>query len=173
MFHRRRHLFFLLEHGEGYSPRVISDVVASDHQTPLERSAILSLAFIVIFGLKDMQAGYVQQANRDREGPHGLPPPTPPDIRGTFRRFGRVSQGETSPQPERASPGVPAASSSQRPSIARPPAGALRRSTPAATPPDRSAFGPLALRLSLSVSPPFSLGVPHEPRLRRAYDALC
>jgi hypothetical protein len=35
------------------------------------------------------------------------------------------------------------------------------------------AFGPPALRLSLSVAPPFSLGVPHEPRLRRAYDTLC
>ncbi len=35
------------------------------------------------------------------------------------------------------------------------------------------AFGPPALRLGLSVTPPFGPGVPHEPRLRRAYDALC
>src|SRR5918995_716952 len=30
------------------------------------------------------------------------------------------------------------------------------------------AFGPPALRLRLSVAPPFGLGVPHERRLRRA-----
>jgi hypothetical protein len=35
------------------------------------------------------------------------------------------------------------------------------------------AFGPPALRLGLSVTPPFGLGVPHELCLRRAYDALC
>jgi len=35
------------------------------------------------------------------------------------------------------------------------------------------AFGPPALRLGLSVAPPFGLGVPHELRLRRAYYALC
>jgi len=35
------------------------------------------------------------------------------------------------------------------------------------------AFGPPALRLGLSITPPFGLGVPHEPRLRWAYYALC
>src|SRR6266508_4826616 len=27
---------------------------------------------------------------RDREGPHGLPPPTPPDVRGTYPAVRRV-----------------------------------------------------------------------------------
>jgi hypothetical protein len=35
------------------------------------------------------------------------------------------------------------------------------------------ALGSLALRLRLSVAPPFGCGVPHEPRLRRAYYPLC
>jgi hypothetical protein len=35
------------------------------------------------------------------------------------------------------------------------------------------AFGPPALRLGLSVTPPFGRGLPHEPRLRWAYDAVC
>ena len=38
--------------------------------------------------------------------------------------------------------------------------------------PTVQAFGPLAWRLRRAVPPPFSLGVPHEPRRRRAYDAL-
>ena len=56
-----------------------------------------------------------------------------------IRRCGRLSQGETSPQPVRSSPGVPAASSSQRPSIARPLAGCPLAAPPqAATPLYRS-----------------------------------
>ena len=43
-------------------------------------------------------------ANRDREGPHGLPPPTPPDIRVTYPAVRQMRQGDTSPQPERRLP---------------------------------------------------------------------
>ncbi len=56
--------------------------------------------------------------NRDREGPHGLPPPTPPDIRARIRRFGRDHQGEDTPTGA-SSPDVPAVSSSQVPDSVR------------------------------------------------------
>jgi hypothetical protein len=60
-----------------------------------------------------------------------------------IRRFGRCGQGETSPQPERSSPGVPAVSSSQAPDMIRHLAGchlpAPRRAT---TPFHRSGLRP-------------------------------
>src|SRR2546428_701063 len=36
-------------------------------------------------------------ANRDREGPHGLPPPTPPDIRVTYPAVRQMHQGKLQP----------------------------------------------------------------------------
>jgi hypothetical protein len=67
-----------------------------------------------------------------------------------------LSQGETSPQPERSSPGVPAASSSQRPSIARPLAGCPLAAPPqAATPLDRSGLRPAHVAAQPICSPAF------------------
>jgi hypothetical protein len=69
-----------------------------------------------------------------------------------IRRCGRLSQGETSPQPERSSLSVPAASASQRPSIARPLVGCPLAVPPqAATPLDRA-----GLRLAHVAAPPLS-----------------
>jgi hypothetical protein len=71
-----------------------------------------------------------------------------------IRRCGRWSQGETSPQPERSSPGVPAASSSQRPRIARPLAGCPLAAPPqAATPPYRSGLRPARVAAQPLCSP--------------------
>jgi hypothetical protein len=67
-----------------------------------------------------------------------------------------LSQGEPSPQPERSSPGVPAASSSQRPSIARPLAGCPLAAPPqAATPPYRSGLRPARVAAQPICSPAF------------------
>jgi hypothetical protein len=39
--------------------------------------------------------------NRDREGPHGLPPPTPPDVRVTYPAVRQIPFGCNTPQRER------------------------------------------------------------------------
>jgi hypothetical protein len=64
--------------------------------------------------------------NRDREGPRGLPPPTPPDIRGTSPAVRWMASGCTTTPTGASCPGVPALSSSQMPEIIRPLAGGHR-----------------------------------------------
>ncbi len=80
------------------------------------------------------------------------------------------------------SPRVPVAASS--PGSPRAARAASRRSGPRSTRNDHAfpfspardtvrAFSSSTLRLGLSVAPPFGLGVPPEPRRRRAYYPLC
>jgi hypothetical protein len=71
--------------------------------------------------------------NRDREGPRGLPPPTPPDVRVTYPAVRWLASGCAIPLTGASSPGVPAARSSQGPTMARPLAGRRLAAPPQAT----------------------------------------
>ena len=104
-------------------------------------------------------AGFTVCPTHDR-GADGLPPPTPPDIRGTYPVVRWRESGQDITPTGASCPGVPVVSSSQMPEA---------DTSPVAIPPLHvrrlllstvQAFGSVALRLSLSVTPPFSLGVP-------------
>ena len=50
------------------------------------------------------RASWPLAPNRDREGPHGLPPPTPPDLRVTSPAVRQIESGYTAPPPARRLP---------------------------------------------------------------------
>jgi len=77
--------------------------------------------------------------NRDREGPRGHPPPTPPDIRVTYPAVRQSQSGRDVTPTGASSPGVPAVRSSQAPDLIRHLAGCqLTAPLQAATPLYRS-----------------------------------